>query len=121
MPRIMKCPSCGADLTIKNENRAFLFCEYCGTKIDLIDSRVEHHIVDEARIIEAETERQIKLKHLQMETEEYERRKAEKEKAAKKQAREHRREQEFDEANRKILLIIVGIFLLLIFSPLFSS
>ena len=119
MPRIMKCPSCGADLTIKNENRAFLFCEYCGTKIDLIDSRVEHHTVDEARIIEAETERQIKLKHLQMETEEYERRKAEKKKAAKKQAREHRREQEFDEANRKILLIIVGIFLLLIFSPLF--
>ena len=73
------------------------------------------------RIIEAETERQIKLKHLQMETEEYERRKAEKEKAAKKQAREHRREREFDEASRKILLIIVGIFLLLIFSPLFSS
>ena len=65
MPRIMKCPSCGADLTIKNENRAFLFCEYCGTKIDLIDSRVEHHIVDEARIIEAETERQNRQENIE--------------------------------------------------------
>ena len=85
MARTVKCPSCGADLTVKDDNRDFMFCEFCGTKIDLIDQRIEHRIVDEARIIEAETERQIKLKHLEMEAKEYEHSEQERKRAAKKE------------------------------------
>lgn len=51
MARTVKCPSCGAELTMKDDNRDFMFCEYCGTKVDMIDSRVEHHIVDEAGLL----------------------------------------------------------------------
>jgi predicted RNA-binding Zn-ribbon protein involved in translation (DUF1610 family) len=30
MARTVKCPSCGAELTVKEGNRDFMFCEYCG-------------------------------------------------------------------------------------------
>lgn len=106
MARTVKCPGCGADLTVKDGNRDVMFCEYCGTKVDLIDQRIEHHIVDEARIIEAETERKIKLKHLEMETEEYERAKQKRRQAAKKEERERKDALYYDEANRKLLLIL---------------
>lgn len=106
MARTVKCPGCGADLTVKDDNRDFMFCEFCGTKVDLIDQRIEHHIVDEARIIEAETERKIKLKHLEMETEEYERAKQKRRQAAKKEERERKDALYYDEANRKLLLIL---------------
>lgn len=106
MTRTVKCPSCGAGLTAKDDNRDFMFCEYCGSKVDLIDQRIEHHIVDEARVIEAETERQIKLKHLEMETDEYEREKQKRERIAKRKEKERRDERYFDEANRKLMLMI---------------
>lgn len=106
MARTVKCPGCGADLTVKDDNRDFMLCEFCGTKVDLIDQRIEHHIVDEARIIEAETERKIKLKHLEMETEEYERAKQKRRQAAKKEERERKDALYYDEANRKLLLIL---------------
>ena len=37
MARTVKCPSCGAELTVKEGNRDFMFCEYCGTKVRLDD------------------------------------------------------------------------------------
>lgn len=111
MARTVKCPSCGAELTVKDDNRDFMFCEFCGTKVDLIDTRIEHRIVDEARIIEAETDRQVKLKHLEMETEEYEREKQKREKAAKKKAREKEKAQQATQEDRedclKLILVIV--------------
>ena len=53
------CPKCGKTLTVSDPSRAFVFCEYCGTKINLnINvnlnySKSEHteRIVDEAKII----------------------------------------------------------------------
>lgn len=56
--KILKCPECGASLSIKDDNREFVFCEYCGTKVDLIDRRTEHteRIIDEAKIASAEVE-----------------------------------------------------------------
>ena len=56
MARTVKCPGCGADLTVKDENRDFMFCEYCGTKVRLDDYQETHRYVDEARIKEAELE-----------------------------------------------------------------
>lgn len=50
MARTVKCPGCGADLTVKDDNRDFMFCEFCGTKVRLDDYQETHRFVDEARI-----------------------------------------------------------------------
>ncbi len=63
MARTVKCPSCGGELTVKDENRDFMFCEYCGTKVRLDDYRETHCFVDEARLKEAE----VQMKRLEME------------------------------------------------------
>lgn len=63
MARTVKCPSCGAELTIKDDNRDFMFCEYCGTKVRLDDYQETHRFVDEARLKEAE----VRMKQLEME------------------------------------------------------
>ena len=56
------CPKCGKTLTVSDPSRTFVFCEYCGTKINLNVnvnlnySKSEHteRIVDEAKIKNAE-------------------------------------------------------------------
>ncbi len=50
MARTVKCPSCGADLTVKDGNREFMFCEYCGSKVRLDDYQETHRFVDEAKV-----------------------------------------------------------------------
>lgn len=64
--RTLKCTNCNANLTIQDDNRDFAFCEFCGTKIMLDDYRSTHRIVDEAKIKQAEVEREIKLKELEL-------------------------------------------------------
>ena len=55
----IKCPNCGANLSI-SEDKSQFFCEYCGAKI--IDSggkityEIVERIVDEAKIKEIELE-----------------------------------------------------------------
>lgn len=44
MARTVKCPSCGAELTVKECNRDFMFCEYCGTKVRLDDYQETHQV-----------------------------------------------------------------------------
>ena len=63
----IKCPECGAVLSIDNA-REVAFCTYCGAKV-IIHNENEHiyRNIDEARIREAETNREIKLKQLEME------------------------------------------------------
>ena len=63
----VKCPECNADLSIE-EGRKFAFCTYCGTKV-MINNENEHiyRTIDEAGIKQAETERIIRLKELEME------------------------------------------------------
>lgn len=65
----VKCPECGANLTVE-EGRQKMFCSYCGAQI-LINNENEHiyHTIDEAKIKEAETERLIRLKELEIEEE----------------------------------------------------
>ena len=61
------CPNCGANLSIKTNDRDFAFCQYCGTKIMLDDYRATHRIIDEAQIKKAENEHAIRLKELEIE------------------------------------------------------
>lgn len=54
--RACKCPNCGANLKF-DDGREYIFCQFCGTKIDLMDQRTVHteHIIDDAKIKNAES------------------------------------------------------------------
>lgn len=65
--RACYCPNCGASLNFGESNRDFGFCQYCGTKIMFDDFRSTHRYVDEARIKEAEIEKEIRLKEIELE------------------------------------------------------
>lgn len=67
MARTVKCPSCGGELTVKDDNRDFMFCEYCGTKVRLDDYRETHRFVDEARIQESKDAKELELKKMEQE------------------------------------------------------
>lgn len=67
MARTVKCPGCGADLTVKDGNRDFMFCEYCGTKVRLDDYQETHRYVNEAEVKKVEADREIELKKLEQE------------------------------------------------------
>lgn len=62
MARTVKCPGCGADLTVRDDNRDFMFCEFCGTKVRLDDYQETHRFVDEARIQESKDAKELELK-----------------------------------------------------------
>lgn len=62
--RTIKCKECGATITIKENDRLFAFCEYCGNKIDLSDFRTVHQIFDEAEIKKVEYENKLSNKKL---------------------------------------------------------
>ena len=66
----IKCPACGAALPIE-EGRTQMFCSYCGTKI-LINNENEYiyRHIDEAGIKQAETDRMIRMRELEMEEKE---------------------------------------------------
>lgn len=67
MARTVKCPGCGADLTVKDGNRDFMFCEFCGTKVRLDDYQETHRFVDEARIQESKDAKELELKKMEFE------------------------------------------------------
>ena len=66
----LKCPECGSDIDIE-EGHKQCFCKYCGTKILIDDgnSTYTYRKVDEARIKEAEVDKAIRLKELEIEQE----------------------------------------------------
>ena len=66
----VRCPQCGAELSIEG-GRENAFCTYCGAKV-LIHNDNEHiyRNIDEARIKEAETERILRLKEMELEEQE---------------------------------------------------
>lgn len=65
MARTVKCPSCGAELTVKDDNRDFMFCEFCGTKVRLDDYQETHRYVNEAEVQRVKAEKEIKLRELE--------------------------------------------------------
>ncbi len=63
----IKCPACGADLSVES-GREFSFCSYCGTKVMLNnENEYIYRTIDEAKVKEAETNRMIQMKQLEME------------------------------------------------------
>lgn len=66
MARTVKCPSCGAELTVKEGNRDFMFCEYCGTKVRLDDYQETHRFVDEAKVKRVEAFKDLAMKKMEM-------------------------------------------------------
>lgn len=67
MARTVKCPSCGAELTVKDDNRDFMFCEFCGTKVRLDDYQETHRYVNEAEVQRVKAEKELELKKMEME------------------------------------------------------
>ncbi len=62
-----KCPQCGAVLSV-DSTREFSFCEYCGTKVLLKnENEYIYRTIDEAGIRQAETDRIVKMRQLEME------------------------------------------------------
>lgn len=63
----LTCTKCGASLSI-NEEREYIYCQYCGTKL-ILDNTNEHvyRHIDEAKVKEAENEKIIRLKELELE------------------------------------------------------
>ena len=62
----VKCPQCGADLTVE-EGRQSLYCQYCGAKV-IVQNENEHiyHTIDDAAVKQAETDRIVKLKQMEL-------------------------------------------------------
>ena len=62
----VKCPECGANLPIE-EGRKQIFCSYCGASVIVTDENehVYRHI-DEAGIKNAETERLVRMRELDL-------------------------------------------------------
>ena len=64
---LIKCPSCGADLKAE-EGRERMFCSFCGAQVILTNENehIYRHI-DEAGIKQAETNRMVRMRELDLE------------------------------------------------------
>lgn len=63
----IRCPECGADLQIE-DGREYAFCTYCGARVMIAnDNEHIYRTIDEARIKQAETDRMVQIRHLDME------------------------------------------------------
>lgn len=62
----VKCPECGASLQIEDDRKQ-AFCSYCGAKV-LLENENEYtyHHIDEAEVKQAETERMIRMRQLEV-------------------------------------------------------
>ncbi len=66
----IRCPACGADLSV-DSTREFSFCSYCGSKVILNnDNEHVYRTIDEAGIKQAETDRIIRLREMELEEKE---------------------------------------------------
>ena len=62
----VKCPECGADLNVE-EGRSQVFCTYCGTKVLLHnENEFVYRTIDEAGVAQAETDRIIRLREMDL-------------------------------------------------------
>lgn len=64
--RTLKCTDCGASFPIQDDNREFIFCEYCGTKLIYDVQHNTHHTGDEVKIKQIEADKAVKLKQLEL-------------------------------------------------------
>ena len=79
----LTCPNCTAKLSVEND-REFIFCQYCGTKLMLNDENTyTHRHIDEAEVRRVEAEQIIRLKELELEEKEFEQHQAQQKKKSK--------------------------------------
>ena len=64
--REFSCTNCGSNFCFNEANKEFVYCPYCRTRYMLDDYRSTHRIIDDARIREAEVDKLIKLKQLEI-------------------------------------------------------
>ena len=67
MARTVNCPSCGAELTVKDDNRDCMFFEFCGTTVRLDEYQETHRYVNEAEVQRVKAEKELELKKMEME------------------------------------------------------
>lgn len=96
MARTVKCPGCGADLTVKDGNRDFMFCEYCGTKVRLDDYQETHRYVNEAQVKGVEAFKDIAMKRMEF------------------QEKKRQEKKEEEERNRKYGAIVAGVCVVIV-------
>lgn len=67
----MVCPNCGANLENVDSELKQCYCQYCGTKIAIDDGTkvTKNYNYDEADIIRAQTEQQIRLQEMKQQEE----------------------------------------------------
>lgn len=67
----MVCPNCGANLENIDSELKQCYCQYCGTKIAIDDGTkvTKNYNYDEADIIRAQTEQQIRLQEMKQQEE----------------------------------------------------
>lgn len=67
----LKCPECSSVLSDIKDGQKIYYCPYCGAKIYIGDDNKEiirtYRKVDEARIKEAEVNKEVRLKELELE------------------------------------------------------
>lgn len=64
--KTIQCPNCSAALPVE-EGRDQFFCSYCGSKITVTnDNEHIYRNIDEAKIIQAETERMVKMHEMKI-------------------------------------------------------
>ena len=93
MARMVKCPGCGADLTVKDDNRDFMFCEFCGTKIRLDDYQETHRFVDEAKVRRVDALKDIAMKGMEL------------------HEKKQQQEREEAEKNRRMMPVYIGLMI----------
>lgn len=62
----VQCPNCGANLSVESY-REYAFCSYCGTKVMINNDNVHiYRTYDEAALRQAETDRMVRLRELEL-------------------------------------------------------
>lgn len=62
----VKCPQCGASVNIEDGNEE-AYCSYCGSKVFINnENEYVHHNIDEAAVKQAETDRIVRLKQMEI-------------------------------------------------------
>ncbi|WP_044975584.1 hypothetical protein [Ruminococcus sp. HUN007] len=119
--RALICEKCGANLSINDDNRDFAFCQYCGTKIMLDDYRSSHtqRIIDEARVIEAVTERQIRLREMELQEREQNQREQVQAEELKRQKKIERKIKNWRRFNKILIIIWIIVSLILLITALY--
>ena len=63
----VKCPSCGGQMSLEEGHRE-TFCPYCRSQILVNDENdYTYRVIDEAEIKQAETDRMVRLKEMELE------------------------------------------------------